>query len=369
MKVMMCGGGTGGHVNPALSIAAAIRAANPDAEIEFVGTRKGMENDLVPRAGYKISYVKVRGFRRSLSPKNIDAAIKAFTSVITAKKILKNFKPDIVIGTGGYVSWPTVKAAKQLGIPTLIHEQNAYPGMTTRMLSHFADEICISFDESRRFFDEKVRSKLILTGNPVSTTYVTRAEARKALGLKDDQVYILSYGGSLGAEKVNEYCFDLLSSIAGRPDLYQTHAVGHAGYPKYSALARERGLDKADNIEILEYIYDMPLRQAAADVIVCRAGAITLAELACMGKAAVLIPSPNVTDDHQYKNASVLEKACAAVVFRESELDGAKLTESVLSLAGDPEKRRIAETNIRKFARPAAAETIAARAMELAAKK
>lgn len=365
MRIVMCGGGTGGHVNPAISIADTIKKRFPDARISFIGTEKGIEHILVPKAGYDISFVKVRGFKRSLSLKNIDAAVKAVTSVMRAKKLLKEANPDLVIGTGGYVSWPTVKAASKLGIPTLIHEQNAYPGMTTKMLSKFADKVCISFEESRKFFDEPVREKLILTGNPVKPNEITRAQARKQLGLKDEQVYILSYGGSLGAEKVNEFCFDLMGYVKEHKELYHTHAIGRGGYEKYSAIAREKGYDKAENIEILEYIYDMPLRQAAADIIVCRAGAITLAELACMEKTSILIPSPNVTDDHQYKNALVLANACAAVVMRESEVTGEKLIAQVASLAGDKNKRAVAEANIRKFARPNAVEEIADNALAL----
>ena len=302
---------------------------------------------------------------RSLSLKNFDAAVKAVTSVMRAKKLLKEAKPDLVIGTGGYVSWPTVKAASKLGIPTLIHEQNAFPGMTTKMLSKFADRVCISFEESRKFFDEKIREKLIFTGNPVKPNDITRAEARKTLGLSDDKVYILSFGGSLGAEKVNEYCFDLMGYVTQHLDLYHTHAIGKSGYQKYSAIATEKGYDKAQNIEILEYIYDMPLRMAAADIIVCRAGAITLAELACMGKASVLIPSPNVTDDHQFKNASVLGNACAAVVMRESEVTGEKLIAQVESLAYDKSKRELVEVNVRRFARPDAVNEIVDTALSL----
>ena len=237
--------------------------------------------------------------------------------------------------------------------------------MTTKMLSKFADKVCISFEESRKFFDEPVREKLILTGNPVKPNEITRAQARKQLGLKDEQVYILSYGGSLGAEKVNEFCFDLMGYVKEHKELYHTHAIGRGGYEKYSVIAREKGYDKAENIEILEYIYDMPLRQAAADIIVCRAGAITLAELACMEKTSILIPSPNVTDDHQYKNALVLANACAAVVMRESEVTGEKLIAQVASLAGDKNKRAVAEANIRKFARPNAVEEIADNALAL----
>lgn len=179
---MTCGG-TGGHINPAIAVANRIKTISPGAEIAFVGTEKGMEASLVPKAGYPIRFVKVRGFKRKLTLANIDAAVKAVTSVVAAKKIIRDFSPDVVIGTGGYVSWPTVKAAAKLGVPTLIQEQNAFPGVTQRMLAKYADKICVSFEESRKFFDDAVQDKILLTGNPVAASAFTRAQAREKLGL------------------------------------------------------------------------------------------------------------------------------------------------------------------------------------------
>ena len=199
MRIVMCGGGTSGHVNPALNIAKTINKKIPDAEIMFIGTKRGIESTLVPKAGYAIDFVEVSGFSRSLSLKNLKAAWHAITSVYEAKRIIKKFNPDLVIGTGGYVSWPTVKAASKLKIPTLIHEQNAFPGVTTKMLSKVADKVCISFAGSEKFFEHPYREKLVLTGNPVISDGMTRAEARKKLGMSDDEPYILSYGGSMGA--------------------------------------------------------------------------------------------------------------------------------------------------------------------------
>lgn len=369
MRILFCGGGTGGHVNPAISIANTIKQKHPDTQIAFVGTRHGIESSLVPKAGYPIHFVKVRGFKRKLSLSNIDAAIKAVTSVWAAKKIIKAFKPDVVVGTGGYVSWPTVKAAAKMGVPCVIHEQNAYPGVTTKMLSKYAAKVCVSFEESRKYFDESVRDKLVLTGNPINVTYYDYHDVRKEYGIADGEAYILSSGGSMGADKVNEYCFDMMERFCIPENIRHTHAVGRIGWEKYSAIAREKGFDKKKNLEILEYIYDMPKRQTAADIVISRAGAITLAELAFRGKAAIFIPSPNVAEDHQYKNAKVLADAGAAIVFRESEVDGKILADTVKRLLNHPEEIKKMQEAVRKFAKPEAASVIADIVLKAAKKR
>lgn len=368
MKIIFCGGGTSGHVNPALNIASTIKKKYPDAEIMFIGTHHGIESTLVPKNGYPIEFVEVRGFSRSLSPKNIKAAYRAFTSVGKAKKIIKRFSPDLVIGTGGYVSWPTVKAASKLGIPTLIHEQNAFPGVTTKMLSRVADRICISFDGSEKYFDPDVRKKLCLTGNPIIVDNMSREEARSILGIPQNEPYILSYGGSMGAERINELAFELMERLSIPENIRHTHAIGRVGFERFSAIAKEKGFDKHKNLSIGEYIYDMPLRQAAADVIICRAGAMTLAELAIRGRASILIPSPHVTEDHQYKNARLLADAGAALVFREEEINGALLAEKVKELLGNENKKKRMEESVRRFAMPDSAELIASNALSLIGK-
>jgi UDP-N-acetylglucosamine--N-acetylmuramyl-(pentapeptide) pyrophosphoryl-undecaprenol N-acetylglucosamine transferase len=365
MKVILCGGGTSGHVNPALNIAETIKKRMPDTEIMFIGTKRGIESTLVPKFGYKIDFVEVSGFSRKLTLKNIKAAWHALTSVSEAKKIIKKFKPDIVIGTGGYVSWPTVKAASKLGIPTLIHEQNAFPGVTTKMLSKVVDKVCISFTGSEKFFEEAVRSKLILTGNPVIVDGMTREEARKKLGLSDDERYVLSYGGSMGAEKVNELVFDLIESFSIPQNIRHTHAIGRVGFEKFNTIAKEKGFYEHKNLNISEYIYDMAVHQAAADVLICRAGAMTLSELAIRGRASVLIPSPHVTEDHQYKNARLIADAGAAVVFRESEIDSKILAEAVSDLLNNPNKRRRMEESVKGFAMPDSLDRIVDEALAL----
>ncbi len=365
MKVILCGGGTSGHVNPALNIAETLKKRDPSTEIMFIGTKRGIERTLVPKAGYPIEFVEVSGFSRKLTLKNIKSACQAVTSVSAAKKIIKRFAPDLVIGTGGYVSWPTVKAASKLGIPTLIHEQNAFPGVTTKMLSRYVDRICVSFTGCEKYFDEKYRKKLVLTGNPVVIDGMSKSDARKELGMSEDEPYILSYGGSMGADKVNELAFSLMETYSVPHKIRHTHAIGRVGYEKFSVIAKEKEFDTADNLNIKEYIYNMAVHQAAADVIICRAGAMTLSELAIRGRAAILIPSPNVTEDHQYKNARLLADAGAAVVFRESEVDGKKLSDAVLDLLANPNKRRRMEESVKNFGMPNSLDMIVDNALSL----
>ncbi len=370
MNIVLSGGGTGGHVNPALNIAKAILAQCPDAVVSFVGTKRGIESTLVPKAGFPIDFVEVQGFRRQLNLRSLaangKAAYHAVTSVQEAKKILRNRKPDVVVGTGGYVSWPTVRAAAKLGVPCLIHEQNAYPGVTTRKLAKYASVICTGFEGSESYFAPGEQRKLLLTGNPIHVDEITRAQARRKLGLSENEPYILSFGGSMGALKVNELCFSLMESYSVPRGIRHDHAIGRVEFAKFSALAKEKGLDRQKNLQLSEYFYDMPYRQAAADVVICRAGAMTLAELSVRGKAAIFIPSPHVAEDHQYKNARLLSDAGAGLVYRESELDGGLLQSAVDDLLSNPNKRKRIEESIKNFAMPDSADRIAAEVLRLA---
>ena len=355
MRVLMTGGGTGGHVNPALAIANTIKENDPASEIAFVGTPRGIENKLGPAAGYKLYHVDVRGLRRSFSPANIRAAWLALTSPAKAKKLIKQFRPDVVIGTGGYVSWPVVKAAAKMGIPTALHESNATPGMAVRMLSGDVDRIYLNFEAAGAGIRDK--DKLMLVGCPMlgaPAASLTKAEARKKLGIPDDvSTVILSFGGSMGAEKVNDAVFTLMQRYTGgREGVWHTHATGAIEKDIAAGWFRERGLDKYKNLELLEYIYDMPIRMAAADIVISRAGAMTVSELALHGKCTVFIPSPNVTDDQQYKNAKVLADADAALIIREGADCGDRLCAAVTGLCEHPENRAKMEENIKKFASP-----------------
>lgn len=356
MKVLISGGGTGGHINPALAIAGMLKEKYKDIEIEYVGTKRGLETKLVPIEGYKLHTVKVRGFRRSLSLTNIDAVIKAITSVIEAKRIIKKFNPDIIIGTGGYVCWPVLKAGAQMGIPTVVHEQNAVVGMTVKMLSKYVDKVMLSFENSREYFD--CPEKLVLVGNPIKSEMlkISKDEAREKLGFDKNKKMILSYGGSLGAMKVNENVLGFIEKYSEKNEIYHIHATGRGEWQEIKEKLLKRGYsDFGDyvtfgNVTVREYIYDMPILLAASDIVICRAGAMTIAELSALGKAALMIPSPNVTNNHQYKNAQVLEKADAAILVEEKNLSVEKLTNKLEELLNNEEKLSILENNIRKFA-------------------
>ncbi len=359
MRVLVSGGGTGGHINPALAIADRIKKDNPDAIIEYVGTQKGMESVLVAKAGLKIHYIKVRGFKRKLCIENIDAAIKAVTSVVAAKKVIKSFKPDIVIGTGGYVSWPVLKAASKMKIPTCIHEQNAEPGVTTKMLSKYVDKVMISFEESRKKFDSK--QKPVLVGNPVAEKMLvtSKEQARKELGIPVEAKVVLSCGGSLGARPLNENVYELVKNYTlSESNVYHFHATGKAGFEVQSFLYKQLGFEqmqdedtlKKGNVTVTKYIYNMDKLLSACDIIICRAGAMTLAEISLLGKAAIIIPSPYVTNNHQYKNAKVLADKNAAILIQEKDLNEKVLCDNVKMLLDDDKKRSFIENNVKEFA-------------------
>ncbi|MBQ7921848.1 MAG: undecaprenyldiphospho-muramoylpentapeptide beta-N-acetylglucosaminyltransferase [Clostridia bacterium] len=376
MRVLMTGGGTGGHVNPALAIANTIKQNDPGAEIAFVGTKKGIENKLVPKAGYPLYHVEIQGIRRSLSPANLKTAYLAVTSVGKARKILDEFKPDLVVGTGGYVCWPVVKAAADRGIPTALHESNAIAGVAVKMLQKFVDRIYLNFERTGETLTCD-RSKLMQVGNPVMGSFkaMSREEARKTLGIGTEYKYvILSYGGSMGAEKVNEAVLYLMRDFTAKhPEVLHIHATGSIEWEECSAKFREMGLDKYPNIQLNEYIFDMPVKMAAADLTINRAGAMTVTELATTGKCAIFIPSPNVAENHQYKNARVLVDEDAALLFEEKELtEEAKplvaKVEELLCPAGDKIRENM-QNKIRKFAATDTNKRIFNDLMDLVARK
>ena len=358
MKVLVSGGGTGGHINPALAIADKIKKEIPDAQIEYVGTKKGLEATLVPKTGLKIHFIKVRGFKRSLSLSNLDAAVKAVTSVLEAKKIIKSFSPDIVIGTGGYVCWPVLKAASKMGIPTAVHESNAFPGVTTRMLAKYVDCIMLGFEESAKYLDCD-KTKLMHVGSPVSEKMLNanKETERARLGISENEKLVLSAGGSLGAAALNESVFELIKNYTLPEGIWHVHATGNAGWEEQRKKYLELGFSEIDgdtlklgNVTVCRYIYNMHELLAACDVEICRAGAMTLSELSVLGKAAIIVPSPYVTNNHQYKNAKVLCDKGAAVMLEEKNLNGELLTRAVKELVTDDEKRKSIENNVREFA-------------------
>jgi UDP-N-acetylglucosamine--N-acetylmuramyl-(pentapeptide) pyrophosphoryl-undecaprenol N-acetylglucosamine transferase len=353
MKVLLAGGGTAGHINPALAIAGFIKKKLPDAEILFIGNKDGMEQRLVPQAGFAIKSITISGFKRSFSPKsmieNVKTVSRTFTSSYEAKKIIAEFKPDICIGTGGYVSGPVIRTAAKMGIPCIIHEQNAFPGVTNKMLAKSVKKVMLAVPDAKKYFE---KADFVITGNPVRAEILTadKAESRKELGL-DERPVILSFGGSLGARKINEAVADLVarSGIDGK---YQhIHAYGKYG-DWFPSLVKEKGADieKCNNLDIRPYIDNMPTCMAAADLVICRAGAITLSEIQAMGKPAILIPSPNVAENHQYHNAMALVNKGAAEIIEESELSGELLMQKADKMLKTPENLQKFSENSRKMA-------------------
>jgi UDP-N-acetylglucosamine--N-acetylmuramyl-(pentapeptide) pyrophosphoryl-undecaprenol N-acetylglucosamine transferase len=337
MRYIISGGGTGGHINPGIAIAREIKAREPDAEILFVGTEKGLEGDLVPRAGFNIRFIEVRGFKRKLSMdtlRTIGKLIKSFGSI---KKIFREFKPDAVIGTGGYVCGPVVFYAALKKLPTLIHEQNAFPGVTNRILSRYVDEVAISFEESRRRFKGKAR--ITLTGNPIRSEFflLDKEKAREKLGLPGDMPLVVISGGSLGAEHINNCVKDMI--IRHSKDISYKLIVS-TGSRNYDDVMKELKEPLPENIQIVPYIYNMGEVLAAADLAVTRSGAITVSELSALGVPAILIPSPFVAENHQEYNARALENKGAAVVILQSQLTHEILYGQIDKLIKDKELRR-----------------------------
>ena len=350
MRVLLSGGGTAGHINPAIAIADLIKRNSPRAIISFVGTENGMENRLVGAAGYPMLHVQVEGLSRSLSPKNLHALFLAATSPLKARRILAEFSPDLVIGTGGYVCWPILRAAAAMKIPCALHESNVIPGLTTRRLASYMDGIWLNFAETAEWLPRGCVEP-ICTGNPLrkSFTTVSKRTARKRLGIPDEEILVLSFGGSLGAEHLNEAILRFMKEAEGHPRApYVIHACGASHYEN---CRRSFGPDRAKS-RLLPYIENMPLYMAAADIVVCRAGAMTISELSLCGKCAILVPSPYVANDHQRKNARILEQKGASLLMEESDLPNNKLENLIFSLISDPQKRRNFETEIKKLGNP-----------------
>ena len=355
MHILFAGGGTAGHINPALAVAGYIRERHPDATISFIGTAEKLESRLVPEAGYDFYTIDVAGFQRKLNfqnvKRNLSALRKVFVSSSQAKHLLRSLQPDVVMGTGGYVSGPVLREAAKMGFKTVIHEQNAFPGVTTKMLAPKVDKVMLAMPEAKQYL--KLKAEPIVTGNPVreAVIHADRKTARKALGL-DDRPFILSFGGSLGARPINESVAALMAWHWKEGKYYHYHAAGKAGFDTMKALLKEKGvkLDKAPAIRMTEYINDMDLCMAAADLCICRAGAITLSELQVQGKASILIPSPYVAENHQYHNAMTLKNKGAAQVIEEKDLTGERLVEEVSRLLHDPSALSAMGDNAKKSA-------------------
>ena len=347
MKLIVTCGGTGGHITPALAIAHTVKENCPNVEILFVGSERGMENTLVREAGFPIQPLRVEGLSRSLSLTNIRAFYRVVTAVKKARAILVDFAPDIVIGTGGYACYPTLRAAVKMGIPTAVHESNAVAGLAVRRLAAKVDRVWLNFDAAGQALPKGART--LTVGNPLPRgCNASRAGGRQR---RDGCRRVLSFGGSLGARELNRAVLSLMEREREMPDICHCHATGKREYEATHGEFCAKGLDTCPRLELLPYIGDMPRRMAEADVVICRAGAMSISELAALGAPAVLVPSPNVTGNHQYRNAKVLSDAGAAVLLTEKGLVQT-LPETVMGLLVSSEKRHALSSAIRAFARP-----------------
>ena len=338
MKVIMTGGGTGGHIYPAIAIADKIKERYADAEILFVGTEKGLETKLVPENGYPIEYITVAGFNRKNPLKNIEVIKKLHQGNKQAKKLMQEFKPDVVIGTGGYVCGPVVRAASKAGINAYTHEQNAFPGMTNKLLESHVKKVFLGFPEAAEYF--KKPEKHIVAGNPVRKAFfdADMKSSREKLGFDKDDFVLLVFGGSQGAGRINKAMIEVIKTLNGTAGVQVCMATG-ARY--YDAIMQELrdvlGADPAENIHILEYISNMDEYLSAADLVVSRSGALTVAEVTVCGKAAIFIPFPYATGNHQFYNAKAVADHGGAVIIEEENLTDEKLVAEILKFKNDPE--------------------------------
>ena len=369
MRVLIAAGGTAGHINPALAIAGAIKKADPSAEIHFAGRKEGMEYRLVTQAGYPFHHIEITGFQRRLSLNNIKRNIITLWNLALsgpkARAMMKEVQPDLVIGCGGYVSGPIVRAAARRGIKTAIHEQNAFPGVTNKLL---AKEVNIVLAASADAVEKLgAPEKTTVVGNPVRPEVLTadRAAARAKLNAGNRTV-ILSFGGSLGADRINQVVADLCAwEKQTHRNVLHLHATGSRGVKLFEDLEAKNHFAPGANLVVKEYIDNMPDLLAAADLVISRSGALTLAELEAMGRASILIPSPNVAENHQYYNALELQNAGAAIVIEEKDLTGVKLIETVHALLAEPGKLTAMGTAAKTLGNPKSLELITAKLLEL----
>ncbi|NIJ51060.1 undecaprenyldiphospho-muramoylpentapeptide beta-N-acetylglucosaminyltransferase [Dyadobacter arcticus] len=360
-KVIISGGGTGGHIYPAIAIATALQQKDPDLEVLFVGALGKMEMEKVPRAGYNIVGLPIAGIKRALSIDNLVLPFKLLNSLLKAKKVINDFGPDVAVGVGGFASGPLLMMASLAGIPTLIQEQNSYAGITNKFLGKKAAKICVAYPEMQRFFPQE---KIVLLGNPVRSDIVDVASKNKEalvhFGLKPDRKTLFVMGGSLGARSINESIHAGLDQIigAGYQVLWQT---GRSYIDTAQTAITELGTNR---VKAFDFIYTMDLAYAVADVVVSRAGALSVSELCLAAKPSILVPFPAASEDHQTKNALTLVEQEAAWMIKDSDAKQ-NLVQKALELLGDIGKQESLKSNIRKLAKPTAADDIAAEVLKL----
>ncbi|MFP4555930.1 MAG: undecaprenyldiphospho-muramoylpentapeptide beta-N-acetylglucosaminyltransferase [Bacteroidales bacterium] len=356
LRIIISGGGTGGHIFPAISIAKAIQDINPDVELLFVGAKGRMEMEKVPAAGYNIVGLPVVGLQRKLTIKNISFPIKLIKSLRMASKIISNFKPHVVVGVGGYASGPILKMAQRKNIPTVIQEQNSYAGITNRLLGKKAVAICVAYSNMDRYFP---KDKIVLTGNPIRQGLENIdskiEEGRDFFGVPAGNKVVLVVGGSLGARTINESLWNSIEKIANNKDITLIWQTGKYYYDNLKTKLQDKGFE---NIKLFDFIQRMDMAFAASNLVVSRAGACTISELCLVGKPTILVPSPNVAEDHQTKNANALAKINATILIHDKNA-AEHLTDKIIETLKDDSALKRLETNIRTMALPNAANDIA----------
>ena len=360
IRVLIAGGGTSGHIHPALAIADQIKESSPDSQIEFCGTERGLESELVPKAGYVIHKIRARGLPTKPSRKMVAALVEMAAGRRTCISLIRSFRPDVVIGTGGYVCSPLVSAAHAMHVPVLLHEQNAFPGRSNRLLSRHASAVCTSFPGIESYFPKA--KQVLFTGNPVKKIFfsIQKEESRRKLGLTKDDFFVLAMGGSLGARTINDAVVEL-SRLALPP---KTKILLSAGKQQHEELIAK--ITSANQVlEIREYIYDPEQYMAAADLIICRAGAITCAEVAALGLPSIMIPYPFAAGDHQTSNAMAFVNQNASVMMKDGDVTAVSLLEHVTALAEDRVRLQKMGENAKSLSMPNAALDIANQVMKI----
>lgn len=356
MRYLITGGGTGGHIYPALAIAEEIKDQDKNAEILYVGTENGMESKLVPKAGIEFTTVRVKGLPRKINKQLVISIKELLFGLNDSRKIINEFKPDVVIGTGGYVSGPLVFIGALKKVPTLIHEQNAYPGIANKILSRFVDRVAITFEEANNHFKNK--KNIVNTGNPIRKNIlnIDKENSYEKLGIKKDDFFILSFGGSGGQRSLNKAIIGIIDKLDN--DIALIHITGDRLYEEFNSELKKKKIQLSDKIKVLEYLHDMPDALNIADIIVTPSGAITLAEISAVGKPSILTPKSYTSENHQEYNAKFFKDKGASELILEKELTSNKLLETIIGLKNNPEKLKDMAENSKKIGKPDAAKNI-----------
>ncbi len=364
MKVLLSGGGTGGHVYPAIAIANKIKEENPEAEIIFVGTEKGIESEIVPKYGYELKTVTVQGFKRKIDFDNVKRVFKLFKGLEQSRKLVKKFKPDVVIGTGGYVSGPVLFNSAMNKVPTIVHEQNSFPGVTNKILSKMVTKVLTSFEDSHVRFPKESRNKLVLTGNPVRKEILVSKKniSRRKLGIQEDKKMILCYGGSGGSRKINDSMKLVIRNLVNE-DVAFIYATGKNFYESF--INDISDLELKPYQKVVPYLEDMATALAACDVVIGSAGAISLAEITALGKPSIIIPKAYTAENHQEYNAKSIESKGAGIAILEKDLTPEKLNETVFKLLGNRELLIDMSNASKEIGKPEAIDIIYKEVMEV----